>query len=321
MAPYVLRRLAGTVVLLAVVVVLTFLLISLVPGDTALTLAGSGGGDPAYLTLLRQRLGLDRPLYQQVLSYVAGVFTGDLGFSVIQGRSVLALILGRLTATLLLAGTALVVSSVAGVALGVAAASRSNSRLDASISVGTLITYSLPVFWVGQLLVALFAVRLGWLPTGGMSSVGATLSRPAELADIGRHLILPAGALSLLLLGLVVRTTRVSVLELLDEDWVRAARCRGLSERRLLLRHVLPNALRPVLTVVAGHVPLMITGTVLIETVFSWPGLGRLTLDAVLSRDNQVLVGLLLFSAFAVSVSNLLADVLSAALDPRVRYR
>jgi len=240
-AQYVVRRLAGTVVLLGVVAALTFLLISLAPGDAAMTLAGSGGGDPAHLRLLRHNLGLDRPLYRQVVSYVAAVFRGDFGFSVIQGKPVLAVILGRLPATMVLAGTSLIVASVGGVALGVVTAARRNSRLDALISVGTLVAYSLPVFWVGQLLVALFAVRLGWLPTGGMTSVGTTLSGPAHLVDIGRHLILPAGAFSVILLGLVVRTTRVSVIEVLGEDWVQAARGRGLSEPRVLLRNVLPS--------------------------------------------------------------------------------
>jgi len=316
---YIIRRLCSTVVLLVAVTALTFVLISLAPGDAALTLAGSAGGNPAYLKALRHSLGIDRPLYQQVLHYVSAVFRGDLGFSVIQGRPVLTAIAGRLPATLVLAGTSLIVASLGGILLGMAAAARRGSRLDGTISAGIVVAYSLPVFWVGQLLVALFAVRLHWLPTGGMTTVGMALSGPAHLADIGRHLILPASALSVILLGLVVRTTRVSVMEALGEDWVRAARGRGLSERRVLFGHVLPNALRPVVTVVTGNLALVLTGTVLIETVFSWPGLGRLILDSVLARDNQMLVGIMLFSALAVSLVNLLADLAYAALDPRVR--
>lgn len=321
MAWYLARRLGGTVVLLAVMAALTFVLISLAPGDAAVTLAGSSGGDPVYLDLLRHRLGLDLPVYRQVLAYLANAFRGDFGYSVIQGKPVLDVILGRLPATLLLAGTSLVLASVGGVVLGMLSAVRRNSRLDASISVGILVAYSLPVFWVGQLLVALFGVRLGWLPASGMRSVGPSTSWLASLVDVIRHLVLPASALSLLLLGLVVRTTRVSVIEVLEQDWVRADRGWGISERRMLCFHVLPNALRPVITVVAGNLALVLTGAVLVETVYSWPGLGRLLLDAVLARDNQVLVGLLLFSSFAVSVANLVGDLAYAALDPRVRHR
>ncbi|MGI9120778.1 MAG: ABC transporter permease [Acidimicrobiales bacterium] len=321
MAWYVVRRLGGTVVLLAVIAALTFVLISMAPGDAAVTLAGSSGGDTAYLDLLRHRLGLDLPVYRQVLAYLGNAFRGDFGYSVIQGKPVLAVILGRLPATLLLAGTSLVLASVGGVMLGMLAAVRHNSRLDASISVGILVAYSLPVFWVGQLLVALFGVRLGWLPASGMRSVAESTSGFVSLVDVVRHLVLPASALSLLLVGLVVRTTRVSVIEVLDQDWVRATRGWGISECRMLCFHVLPNALRPVITVVAGNLALVLTGAVLVETVYSWPGLGRLLLDAVLARDNQVLVGLLLFSSFAVSVANLVSDLAYAALDPRVRHR
>ncbi len=320
MLAYILRRLLGTIVLLVAVVVVTFVLIRMAPGDAALTLGGSGGGDPQYLAALRHRLGLDRTLLEQLTSYIGAVFQGDLGFSAVRGRPVLEVIMGRLPATLLLAGTSIVIGTVGGVLLGLASAARRRTRTDTAISVVTLVAYSLPIFWVGQLLVALLAVRLRWLPAGGMTSV-ASLSGPGLVVDVARHLVLPAGALSLLLLGLVVRTTRTSAMEAFDEDWVRTARGKGLSPRQVLLRHVLPNAVRPVITVIATNLALVLTGTVLIEVVYSWPGLGRLLLDSVLSRDNPVLVGLLLFSAFAVSMVNLLADLAYAVFDPRLRSR
>lgn len=318
MLVYVLRRLLGTVVLLVAVVVVTFLLIRMAPGDAALTLGGSGGGDPQYLAALRHRLGLDRTVLEQLSSYARAVFQGDLGFSAVRGRPVLEVITGRLPATLLLAGTSIVMGTVGGVLLGLASAARRRTSTDTAISVGTLVVYSLPIFWVGQLLVALFAVRLRWLPAGGMTSV-ASLSGTGQIVDIARHLVLPAATLSLLLLGLVVRTTRTAAMEAFEQDWVRTARGKGLSPRQVLFRHVLPNALRPVITVVATNMALVLTGTVLIEVVYSWPGLGRLLLDSVLSRDNPVLVGLLLFSAFAVSIINLLADLAYGAFDPRLR--
>jgi len=318
---YLTRRLVGTVVLLVIVIALTFLLIRLAPGDTAVTLAGSGGGDPAYLATLRNRLGLDRSVPEQMSSYVAGVFRGDLGFSVVRGRPVRDVLAARLPATLLLIGTALALSTAGGVLLGVAAAAQRGTRADSAIFAGSLLVYSLPVFWLGQLAVGLFAVRLRWLPTGGMTSIASSPSGAARLLDMVRHLVLPAGVLGLLLVGLVVRVTRAAMTDVLKEDYIRAARGRGLPERRILFRYGLRNALRPVVTVVTGQLGVVLTAAVLVETVFSWPGLGRLLLDSVLARDNPMLVGLLLFSSITVVLANLAADVLYALADPRVSYR
>ena len=201
------------------------------------------------------------------------------------------------------------------------AAARRRTRTDAAISVASLTVSSLPLFWVGQVLVGVLAIRLGWLPTGGLRSAGASLDGFAAVLDVIDHLILPAGVLSLLMLGLIVRITRSSMIEVLAEDYVRAARARGIPERRLLFRHALPNALRPVVTVVTAELGLVLTGTVLVESVFAWPGLGSLLLDSVLNRDNLTLAGLLLFSALLVATGNLVADVVHLAIDPRVRYR
>lgn len=320
MLAYVVRRLLGTVVLLVVVVAATFLLIRLAPGDTAVTLAGSGGGDPAYLALLRQRLGLDRSVPEQLTSYLSAVARGDLGFSVVLGRPVLDVLRDRLPATLLLVGTAMVFSTVGGVLLGVASAARQQTRTDTAISMVSLLAYSLPVFWLGQLAVALFAVRLRWLPTGGMTSIASSPSGAGRLLDLATHLVLPAAVLGLLLLGLVVRITRAAMIDVLPQGYILAARGRGVAERRLLWRHAGRNALRPVVTVVSNQLGVMLSATVLVETVFSWPGLGRLLLDSVLARDNPVLVGLLLFSSISVALANLAADLLYAVIDPRVCY-
>lgn len=316
---FLVRRSAGVVVLVVAVTALTFLLISLAPGDTAVTLAGSGGGDPEYLALLRQRLGLDRSVPQQLVSYLGSVLRGDLGFSAVQGKSVLEMILERLPATILLVVTSMSFATVAGVLLGVLAAARRGSRTDGAIFAGSLVVSSLPVFWVGQLAVGLFAVRLGWLPTGGMEPVTPPGSLWDGLLEQIRHLLLPATVLGLLLVGLVVRTTRASMVVVLDDEYIRAARGRGVRERTVLFQHALPNALRPVVTVVLNQLAVVVTAAVLVETVFSWPGLGRLLLDSVLTRDNPVLVGLLLFSSFVVASSNVVADLVYAALDPRVR--
>ncbi len=280
-------------------------------------LAGQAGTDPGYLALLRERLELDRPLPYQIGSYVSSALRGDLGFSLVQGRPVRDAILDRLPASLLLTGTALALAAVAGVVLGSIAAARRGGRTDAAVSMLSLLAYSLPVFWLGQLLVALFAVELRWLPAGGMRSAEGA----GGGVDVLVHLILPGGTLALLLLALVVRVTRASMLDALAEDYVTAARGKGMPERRVLTRHALPNALRPVVTVLTGYLGLLLTGAVLVETVFVWPGLGRLLYDSVLARDTPMLAGLLIFSAAVVLLANLAADVLYRVLDPRARFR
>lgn len=316
---YVARRLAGTVGLLVAVVVATFGLMHLAPGDVAQVLAGQSG-DPQYLADLREQFSLDRSLGYQIGAYLLNVARGDLGFSVVQGQPVLDAIAGRLPATLLLAGTSLTIAWAGGVLLGVLAASRPGSRLDAGISIVSLVGYSIPVFWFGQLLVALLAVRLGWLPAGGMTSAGEQLGAFERVLDVARHLILPSVTLGTLLMALVIRTTRAAMLDVLGDDYVMAARGRGIREETVLLRHALRNALRPVITVITAELGVVLGVMVLVEAVFSWPGLGTLLLDSVLSRDTPTLVGLLLFSSFVVAAANLLGDLLYMWVDPRVRY-
>jgi len=316
-AAFLLRRLVSGVLLLAVVTAATFLLISLAPGDTAEVLAGQSGADPEYLALIRERLQLDRPLPYQVGSYLRAAAQGDLGFSAIQGRPVRDAILARLPASALLAATALALAALIGVVLGTIAATRRGGAIDAAISLGSLLAYSMPVFWLGQLLVALFAVRLHWLPAGGMRSA----DEPGGALDVARHLILPGITFALLLAALIVRVTRTATADALGEEYVSTARAKGASETRVVTRHALPNALRPVVTVLTGYLGTVLTGAVLVETVFVWPGLGRLLYDSVLSRDTPMLAGLLLFSAALVVTANLVADVVYRILDPRTRFR
>ncbi len=304
------------IALLVAVTAATFVLISLAPGDTAQVLAGQAGADEDYLALIRERLQLDRPLPYQIGSYLKAAAQGDLGYSLVQGRPVRDAILARLPASLLLAGTALALAAVLGLALGVVAGARRGGAVDAGISVVSLLAYSLPVFWLGQLLIALFAVRLHWLPAGGMRSA----EDPGGVVDVLRHLVLPAGTLALLLVALIVRVTRTSMIEAMGHEYVTVARAKGLSEPAVVLRHALRNALRPVVTVLTGYLGLVLTGAVLVETVFVWPGLGRLLYDAVLARDTPMLAGLVLLSATLVVTANILADVLYRLLDPRTRF-
>lgn len=300
-----------------IVVAATFVLISLAPGDTAQVLAGQSGADPGYLREIRERLELDRPLPYQVKSYLGGAVRGDLGFSVVRGQPVSDAILARLGPSALLAGAAMTLAAVLGILLGVVAAARRGGVADAAISVLSLLGYSVPVFWLGQLLVALFAVRLHWLPAGGMRSAEGS----SGLLDVARHLVLPAGSLALLLLALVVRVTRAAMIDALGQDYATVARAKGLPEHRVLFKHALRNALRPVVTVLTGYLGLVLTGAVLVETVFVWPGLGRLLYDSVLARDTPMLTGILIFSASLVVLANLVADILYRILDPRAGFR
>lgn len=311
------RRVAGGAVLLAAVAAVTFCLVSLAPGDTAEVLAGQAGADPEYLALLRERLDLDEPLPMQIAAYLGNLARGDLGYSLVRGQSVGDAIAGRLGASALLAGTALAFAAVAGVALGTLAATRRGRVVDGLVSVFSLVAYSLPVFWLGQLLVALFAVRLRWLPAGGTHAAEGA----GGVGDFLRHLVLPSLTLGMLLLALVVRLTRAAVIDALGEEFVTVARGKGAREARVVVNHVLPNALRPVITVLTGYVGLILTGAVLVETVFVWPGLGRLLYDSVLARDTPILVGIVLLSATLVISANFVADVLYRVLDPRTGFR
>jgi peptide/nickel transport system permease protein len=252
-----------------------------------------------------------------VWSYLLAVAHGDLGYSAVQGEPVSDVIRSRLGATLLLGGTALAFAAVVGTLLGIVAAVRRGRVADGTISVLSLVAYSVPVFWLGQLLIALLAVHLHWLPTGGMHSAGRT----SGVVDLLRHLLLPSLTLGALFLALVVRVTRASMTDALQQDYVVAARARGASELRIVFRHALPNALRPTVTVLTGDIGLVLTGAVLVETVFVWPGLGRLLYDSVLSRDTPTLAGVMLLSAAFVFLANLFADVLYRVLDPRAGFR
>ncbi len=280
-------------------------------------LAGQSGADPEYLAEIRERLDLDRPLPYQVTSYLRAAVRGDLGFSVVRGQPVSDAIRARLGPSALLAGAALALAAVLGILLGVVAAARRGGIADGAISVLSLLGYSVPVFWLGQLLVALFAVRLHWLPAGGMRSAEGASGG----LDVARHLVLPAGTLALLLVALVVRVTRTAMIDALAQDYSTVARAKGLRESRVLFKHALRNALRPVVTVLTGYLGLVMTGAVLVETVFVWPGLGRLLYDSVLARDTPMLTGILIFSTALVVLANLLADVLYRILDPRAGFR
>lgn len=318
-AGYLLRRLLQAVPVLLTIVVLNFLLLHLAPGDAADVLAGeAGSASPEYMAQLRARFGLDRPLAIQLVLYVVNVLTLDLGFSFRHSMPVLDLILARLGPTLLLMGVALVLSVSAGVGLGLLAAVRVHRWRDTLISVLALISYATPLFWIGLMLIVVFSLRLGWFPTSGMQTVAAFHEGWRRLADIAHHLVLPALALSLFYMALYTRLMRAAVLEQTGLDYVATARAKGLSERRIVLAHVLRNAILPVVTMAGVQVGSLLGGSIVVESVFAWPGLGLLAFQSLFARDLNLLMGIFLLSTCLVIAVNLAVDVAYTLLDPRI---
>lgn len=302
------------------VVVFNFLLLQLAPGDAADVLAGeSGSATEATMALLRARFGLDQPLLHRLLAYLWGLAHFDLGFSPRYNMPVADMILARLPNTLLLTGAALTLALALGVAAGTAMAARAGGWTDRLLSLSALLLYSVPGFWIGLMAIVLFSVRLGWLPSEGTATIGAGLGGLAHAADVARHLVLPALAMASFYIAIYARLTRAAMLEVQRLDFVRTAQAKGLHPWRVTLRHVLRNALLPITTMAGMHFGALLGGTVVVETVFSWPGLGRLALEAVLARDFHVLLGVLLLSSFLVVLANVLVDLLQAWLDPRIK--
>lgn len=316
---YVIKRVAQGILVILGIVVANFLLLHLAPGDAADVLAGeSGSATPEFIAHLRQDFGLDQPLHVQLLKYVENIVTLDLGYSFRHNSTVLSLILARLGPTLLLMGTTIVFSIVFGVLLGLVAATRPNSWRDNLISVVALISYATPLFWVGLMLILVFAIKLGWLPTSGMEDVAAFHTGWALTGDIARHLVLPALTLSLFYLALYVRLMRSAVLEQAGKDYVTTARAKGLTERRIMYGHVLRNACLPVVTIAGVQVGNLLGGSVIVESVFAWPGFGLLAFEALFTRDLNLLMGIFFISACLVVGVNIVVDLIYSFLDPRI---
>ncbi|WP_233885536.1 ABC transporter permease [Paraburkholderia flagellata] len=301
------------------IVILNFFLLKLMPGDAADVIAGeAGSATTETMTMLRAKFGLDQPLLVQLWTYLKHLSHFSLGYSPRYDMPVMQLILSRLPNTLLLMGVALSLALVAGVALGAVMAHWAGKWPDRVLSVGALLFYSTPGFWIGLLAIILFAVRLGWLPSGGNVTIGANLHGFAYVADVARHVLLPAATLASFFVAIYARITRAAMIEVQRQDFVRTAQAKGLHPWRVTLRHVLRSALMPLTTLVGLHFGTLLGGAAVTETVFSWPGLGRLALDAVLARDFSVLLGVLLLSSLLVIVANVVVDLLQAWLDPRV---
>ncbi len=320
LAGYILRRALQAVPVVLAVIVITFLLIHLAPGNPIFFLIGEYAPPPEYVAKVTREYGLDRPVHEQLITYVAKVVQGDLGTSYFFRQPVISIILERVGPTLLLTLTAYTIASVLGVFLGAMAAKRPYSSLDHATTLFSVTGYSLPVFWLGQLLLVSLALGLGLFPAQGMTSLRDPRIGLDLVVDVLHHLALPALALATVQLALVARLTRANTLEALQEDYVVTARAKGVDEDRVLFKHALRNSILPVVTVIGLNFGYAISGTILVETVFSWPGLGRLLFDSVLSRDYPVITGLFIFITVTVVIANLLTDILYAYLDPRIRY-
>ncbi|HLI12061.1 MAG TPA: ABC transporter permease [Alphaproteobacteria bacterium] len=319
MGRYLLSRLAWAGPIILAILVINFLIIHLAPGDPIEALVGDFPAPPDYIASVRHQFGLDQPLATQLWLYLVNLAHGNLGFSFANRQPVLGLLLDRARFTLLLMLPALTLAAILGVVLALTAAPRAGSAYDGAITAVSLFGYSVPIFWLGQVLIVLFAIDLRWLPAQGMISLREQPTGMAAVLDVLWHLILPAFSVTIYYVAVVARVARASVLDVLHQDFILTAKSKGLPRRQVLWRHVLPNALIPVITVIGYNFGYSLTGAILVETVFAWPGLGNLFITSISNRDYPVLQGIFLLTALTVVLANLITDLLYGAVDPRVR--
>ena len=316
---YVLKRLFHAIPVVVGIALLNFLLVHLAPGNPADVLAGeAGSATPEYMAMLREQFGLDQPLYVRLLEYMGNLFTLDLGFSWRHNMPVFDLIWDRLGPTLLLMFSALLLSVGVGILLGLLAATQVGTWKDTLITVLGIVSYATPLFWVGLMFILVFSLKLDWLPATGMENVIMFYEGWDRVKDIALHLILPAVTLSLFYLALYTRLMRASILEQFGSDYVVTARAKGVSENGIMFKHVLRNALLPVVTMAGFQVGAMLGGSVVVEAVFGWPGLGQLAFQTLFARDYNLLLGIFFLSSVLVVLINLGVDLIYIVLDPRI---
>jgi peptide/nickel transport system permease protein len=320
MLRFILMRLGKAAIVLIAILTLNFFLIHAAPGDPAAVMAGeAGAADAKFIAQLREQFGLDKPLLTQLGLYLKGVLQFDLGFSYRQQMPVADLILDRVPATLLLTMTAFIISLLLGTLAGVLASARVGKWSDTAISTLALLFYATPLFWAALMAVLLFSVYLNWLPGFGYETVGAGYTGFRRVLDIAQHLILPAITLGLFFMAVYMRMTRASMLEVSQLDFVKTARAKGLKPSIIQRRHIFRNAMLPVVTLAGLQAGQLVGGAVLTETVFAWPGIGRLMFEALAQRDYNLLLGVFFVSAAMVLLFNLVTDILYRVVDPRIR--
>lgn len=314
------RRILQGIPLLLGVIIINFLLIKLVPGSLLdVMTAEQQVTDPAMIARLRHLYGMDQSAFMQLVKYIVSVLQFDLGYSYRQNMPVLDVILTHLPATLILMLASISLAVLVGCSAGVLSAIRVNSVWDTLISALAVLCFAAPSFWLGIMMIILFSVKLGWFPVGGMETIGANLSLWGHAVDILYHLTLPAVALGLFYAATYTRVMRASMLEVWQMDFVRTARAKGLSRARVIISHTLRNALLPVVTLLALQLGTVLGGSIVIEAVFSWPGIGQVLFDSVMSRNYPVVLGVLVLSSLLVIAINIVVDVVYSRLDPRIR--
>jgi peptide/nickel transport system permease protein len=326
MGSFIARRLLGSVPLVLGIATIIFFVVNLAPGDPA-ALYFQQGVPPEVLEQIRRNFGLDQPIHVRYWRWMLAFFTGDFGYSYAHARPVLDIILETLWPTLILAGSTLVLIFVIGVVVGVLQAVRQHRPLDRILSIVSLFFYSMPSFWLGLMLMLLFSLKAhewGWpiaLPPTGMTSVDHEFMNFGEqMIDRLRHLVLPVLTLSLVMAAGIARYTRGQMLEVIRQDFIRTARAKGLPERQVVLKHALRNSLLPVITLLGLYLPLLFSGSVFVEVIFSWPGMGRVIVESIFQRDYPLVMATSFIFALVVVLGSLIADVLYAVADPRIRY-
>ncbi|MEM8694014.1 MAG: ABC transporter permease [Pseudomonadota bacterium] len=310
---YIVQRILAAIPVMGFVALFVFLLLRLTPGDPAAILAGDTA-TPEQLAAIRESLGLNDPIFTQFFRWVGQLLQGDFGTSILSGKPVIELIGDRMEPTISLALTTIILSVTIAVPLGVVAAWKQGTLIDRFVMLLSVLGFSVPVFVIGYLMISLFSMELKWFPVQGFRPIGE------GLGDFLHRIALPTFTLTLLYIALIARITRTSMLEILGDDYVRTARAKGLPESRVLMRHALRNCSVPIITVIGIGFALIISGVVVTESVFNLPGLGRLTVDAVLSRDYPVIQAVILLASLIYVVINLLIDIAYVLLDPRIRY-
>ena len=320
MRNYVIGRLIQAIPLVFAVLTINFILIHSAPGDPIDLIIGEGDVSDELIQRTRAEFGLDKPLHVQYFTYIYNVLQLNLGHSVRYRIDVLDVIISRLPASILLMGTSFVISSAVGILLGLYVGPRKDSIADRIAVVISILGYSMPVFFLGLLVLTVFSLQLGWFPTQGMYSIRNPQEGWGLVLDVLHHLVLPVFTYSAFQLALIFRVTRVKMQQVIKEDYITTARAKGVQERRVIFRHAVPNTLLPIETVLGFNFSWLLAGSVLTETVFAWPGLGRLMLQSIHTRDYPVLQGTILVVVFGFVIVNLLIDLLYSFLDPKIRY-
>jgi len=317
---YALNRLLQGIPMIIMVIILTFVLINLAPGDPVSMMTAGIDPTPDMRALLEKQWGIDEPLFVQLIKYLGRILTGDFGMSYFQGKSVVDIILERLPPTLLLMMTAILISTIFGIVCGIISAYHMYKRIDSVLSIAALIGYSAPLFWVGQVLIIVFAVVLDIFPVSGMHDLRMAATGFKKILDTAKHLFLPSLSLTFWFSALMMRVTRTKMSDILQSDYIKTARAKGLSETKVIMGHAFRNALAPIITVLGFELGAVVMGATVVETIFGWPGMGRLMYESILRRDYPLITGIFFFVSLSIILVNILVDIMYAVFDPQVRY-